>query len=59
MFKQLVHSSAVLSLGYETHGKFVKHSGNLVCSRLRLEQLSRFYRALQTSSVFASRCNDE
>ena len=51
MFKQLVHSSAVLSLGYETHEKFVKHSGNLVCSRLRLEQLSRFYRALQTSSV--------
>ena len=44
----MVHASAVRSSRYEALGKFGEHSS---CSRLRLEQLLRIFRALQTSRV--------
>ena len=49
--KQLVHTSAMRSSRYEARGKFREHSRSQSCSRLRLEQLLRIFRALQTSRV--------
>ena len=49
VIKQLVHMSAVHSSRYEALRKFREHSRSYSSSRLRLEQLLRIFRALQTS----------
>ena len=51
VIKQLVYTSAVRSSRYEALGKFGEHSRSYSCSRLRLEQLLRIFRALKTSRV--------
>ena len=55
VIKQLVHMSAVHSSRYETLRKFREHSRSYSSSRLRLEQLLRIFRALQTSRAEPTR----
>ena len=51
VIKQLVHTSAVHSLGYKALGKFREQSRSYSCSWLHLEQLLCIFLALQTSCV--------
>ena len=53
VIKQLVHAFSCMYVHrvMDALGKFGEHSRSWSCSRLRLEQLLRFSRALQTSRV--------
>ena len=51
VIKQLVHAFGCALSSYGALGKFGEHSRSWSCPRLRLGQLLRFFRALQTSRV--------